>query len=88
MIVLENDVIIPKEFASLAGKTENELKLELAIFFYKAFKISSGKAARFAGIPRVVFYRELGNHKVPVNYDVADFEQDLKTLEKLNFNPL
>ena len=88
MVMFENDVIIPKEFASLAGKTEKELKLELAIFFYKEFKISSGKAARFAEIPRVAFYRELGKHQVPVNYDVDDFEQDLKTLEKLNLNNL
>lgn len=57
-----------------------ELKLEIAILFYKKGRMSSGRASKFAGLPRLIFLKELGKRKVPVNYDEEELEKDLNTL--------
>ncbi|MBK9017702.1 MAG: UPF0175 family protein [Saprospiraceae bacterium] len=62
---------IPNELLGTQGKSEAEVRLELAIFFYVNFKASSGRCAKFAGIPRVVFLDELGKRGFHVNYDEA-----------------
>ena len=57
-----------------------ELRLEIAILLYQMKKLSSGKASKFAGIPRVIFQKELGKRKIPVNFGEDDLEKDLRTL--------
>jgi predicted HTH domain antitoxin len=75
---------IPSEIVESLGKDEIELKIELAIFFYKKFNLSSGEAAKFAGIPRVAFWHELGKRKIPINYDEEDARQDIETIQRFN----
>jgi len=43
---------------------EAEARFLLALKLYELGKISSGKAARLAGIKRVVFLRKLGQYQV------------------------
>jgi predicted HTH domain antitoxin len=78
MIRFKKDIIIPKEMAQLSGKTEQELKIEIAIFFYKNLNLSSSQAADFANIPRYQFFRELGNRNIPINYEEEDALQDVE----------
>ncbi len=75
-------VLVSEEIVRATGKPEEEIRLELAIFFYQHFKVSAGKAATFAGLSRIAFWRELAARKIPLHYDVADLEQDVKTLEE------
>ena len=75
-------VLVSEEIVRAIGKPEEEVRLELAIFFYQHFKVSAGKAATFAGLSRIAFWRELATRKIPLHYDVADLEQDVKTLEE------
>ena len=58
-------------------------KLEVAVALYRDRKVSMGRAARIAGMPRPEFQRELGKRKVTVDYGVPDFEDDLLAIEKL-----
>lgn len=76
-------VVIPDDILQAAGMSEAELKLEIAIILYQQRKLSTGKARRLAGIHLIDFQRELASRGVCVNYDVEDFQADLKTLRKL-----
>ncbi len=42
-----------------------------------------GQAARLAGLPQLDFQREMARQRIPIHYDVAEFQEDLKTLERL-----
>lgn len=60
------------------GKTEPEIRLDLAVFFCLVWKLPAGKCAAYAGIPKVVFLDELGRRGIPVNYDLDALEEDQK----------
>ena len=59
------------------------LRLEAAIGLYTSGDLSLGQASGIAQISQSEFLRALGRHGVSVNYDVAEFEDDLRTLKKL-----
>ena len=77
------DVVIPKDIVAATKMSEAQLKLEIAIMLYKQEKISSGRACQWLGINLIEFRRELGQRGLTINYDVEDFESDLKTLRSL-----
>lgn len=79
-----NTITIPPEILLATGKEADELKIELAIFFYKNFNLSAGEAAKFAGVSRVAFNFELGKRKVPINFDESDVLNDLEAIKKFN----
>ena len=58
-------------------------KLDTAVELYRERKRSMGRAAKMAGLPRPIFHRELAKRGVTVDYDVEDFEDDLRAIEKL-----
>ena len=76
-------VELPDAALEGTGMTPELAKLEVAIGLYRDRKVSMGRAARIAGIPRPLFQRELGKRGVTVNYDVQDFEEDLLAIGKL-----
>ena len=75
---------ISPDFLRLLGKSEQEVRIELAIFFYKEYQISPGKAGAIAGLSRIEFWEELGKRKIPINYDVEDFMLDMENLRQFN----
>ncbi|MEQ9667970.1 UPF0175 family protein [Coleofasciculus sp. G2-EDA-02] len=77
------DVVIPKDIVAAAKMSEAQLKLEIAIMLYKQEKMSSGRACQWLGMNLIEFRRELGQRGLTINYDVEDFESDLKTLRSL-----
>ncbi len=76
-------VELPDAALEGTGMTPELAKLEVAIGLYRDRKLSMGRAARIAGIPRPLFLRELGQRGVTVDYDLDDFEDDLVAIEKL-----
>lgn len=76
-------VELPDAAIEGTGMTPELAKLEVAVGLYRDRKVSMGRAARIAGVPRPVFQRELGKRGVSVNYDVQDFEDDLVAIGKL-----
>jgi predicted HTH domain antitoxin len=76
-------VELPDAAIEGTGMTPELAKLEVAVGLYRDRKVSMGRAARIAGIPRPLFQRELGKRGVTVNYDVQDFEEDLLAIGKL-----
>ena len=76
-------VVIPDNILQAAGISEAELKLEIAIILYQQRKLSTGKAQRLAGMNLIEFQQELASRGICVNYNVEDFQADLKNLRKL-----
>ena len=57
---------------------EEEARLLLALKLYETGKLSSGLAARLAGVPRVTFLFLLGQHGLsPFGEEPDDIERDL-----------
>jgi len=76
-------VLIPDDIFRATRMTEDELKLEIAIMLYKEEKISSGKARAWTGLTVIEFQHELAKRGLFINYDVKDFEADVKTLQSM-----
>ncbi len=62
--------------------SEDELRQEIAVLLYRK-GLPLGKAAAVAGMDRFAFRHLLASRRVPVQYDVADLEQDVATLRTL-----
>lgn len=76
-------VVIPDEILQSARMNESEIKQEIALMLYQKRKVSLPKAARFAGMHRMRFQQLLAQNKIPLDYDVDDLRDDLKTSEKI-----
>ena len=63
----------------LAGAIK-EWKIEYALSQYSKGEFSFGQAADFAEVSVWDFPSLLKNHKVPINYDLEELEEDLKTI--------
>lgn len=83
----------PPEFEHAVHLTKDELeshiRLMAALKMFELGKISSGKAAEFAGMSRVEFLETCGKYKVSVfNYSEDEIEKelmrDLEILKKEN----
>lgn len=75
-LALPDEVLIslketPEEFA-------REIKMLAAAKLYQMNKLSSGRAAKLAGIPRVSFLQSLSKYGVPIfNLTKEELEEDL-----------
>ncbi len=76
-------LIISDETLQAAKVTDNQLRLEIAVMLYASNKLTLGQASEFCGMPQFQFQNVLGERKIPMHYDVEDFEQDMRTLESL-----
>ena len=62
-----------------ADVTEDEAKLLLAIKLFEVGKVSCGKAAELAGVPKREFMKILGEHRISIwNYPPEEIERDFK----------
>jgi predicted HTH domain antitoxin len=76
-------LLIPEELVRATHLTEAELAKEIAVFLFQADRLTLGQASRLAGMHQVEFQHLLASRRIPVHYDVADFEEDLHTLRSL-----
>ena len=76
-------VVIPDDILQAIKMTEDELKLEIAIMLYEQQQISSGKVRAWTGLTVIEFQHELAKRGLYINYDVEDFQSDIKTLQSL-----
>jgi predicted HTH domain antitoxin len=60
-----------------------ELKRSLLIGLYKEGHISLGKAAELLGMDRFELLSELKQRGICINYGMAEYEEDLRTLKWL-----
>ncbi len=74
---------IPREVVHTTRMKPEELTRELAIALFQQGKISFGKAREMAGMTVWAFQQLLGSRGICASYDVADYEEDLATLQEL-----
>ena len=76
-------LIIPDEILQATGMSEAELRQEMAVLLFQKEKLTLGQASRLAGMSQLQFQHLLASRQIPVHYDVAEFEEDLKTFQEL-----
>lgn len=74
-VISENDL-------RATGMTETELRLEIAVLLFQKEKFTLEQAARFTGMTRIEFQQALANRKIPIHYDVEEFQRDVQTLKE------
>ena len=77
-------VVIPDDVLLAGRMSENELKAEIALMLFEKEKLTLGQASRLAGLGCLEFQHLLASRNISIHYDVAEFEEDLKTLRELN----
>lgn len=77
----------PEEVVSILNIPKNrlpfEIQVQLALYLYEKGKLSFGKARELSGLSVWEFMERLRKNRIPIKYDIADFENDLETIEKL-----
>jgi predicted HTH domain antitoxin len=76
-------VVITDEILQTTRMTAGELLQEIAILLFQKEKLTLGQASGLAQMSQLQFQFLLASRQVPMHYDVADFEADLKTLQEL-----
>jgi predicted HTH domain antitoxin len=76
-------IIVPDEILNATRMTEAEMRQEIAVMLFQKEKLTLAQASRFALMHRVAFQHLLASRQIPVHYDVADFEQDIKNLQEM-----
>lgn len=76
-------VTIPDSVLHATRMSETEMRQEIAVLLYQKEKLTTEQAARLAEMDRVDFQHLLASRGITVHYDVEEYEQDLKTLERL-----
>ena len=76
-------LVIPDEILQATRRSEAELSQEIAVLLFHKDKLTLGQASRLAGLSQGQFQHLLASRHLPVHYDVAEFEEDLKTLQEL-----
>ncbi len=63
--------------------TSEQARIELACALYAAWKVSMSQAVKIAGIPRILFWEELGRRKIPRQLRAEDVEHDIRMAREL-----
>ena len=88
METITAEVTLPRSVFTLFKTRRKELshliKKSFVLEQYREGKISIGKAAELLGMTKWEMFGLLKDRKIPVNYDVEEFEKDIETLKKLN----
>ena len=81
----ENDVSLTISDALLqaANMSEAELRQEIAVMLFQRDKLTLAQASQFAHMSRLQLQHMLASRQIPVHYDVAEFAEDLHTLQRL-----
>jgi len=79
-------VNISRELELATHMTAQEIRRELAVQLYTQGKLSMGKTRELAEMTVYQFQCLLGSRRIPVNYGVEDFLDDLDTIQRLKLD--
>ncbi len=74
---------IPAEIIEATHMSREELKQEIALMLFQKGKLTLGQASKLAGMGQFQFQHLCATRKIPIHYDSEGFEEDLKTLERM-----
>jgi len=78
------DLVIPGKVLERAEMTPSEFLIEMAVYLYDKEKLSMGQAKDLAGMDLISFQKELSKRDVYIHYDIEDYYEDAKNLDKLD----
>jgi predicted HTH domain antitoxin len=82
------DIEIPEKVIKILGLRESEVgemfKRELSAYFFERNLLSFGQARQFAGLSVWDFLGFLRERKIPLHYDLTEYDEDLKTIRELS----
>lgn len=78
------DLVIPGDVLERAEMTPSEFLIEIAVYLYDKEKLSIGQAKNLAGLDLISFQQELSKRDVYIHYDIEDYHEDIKNLDKLD----
>lgn len=76
-------VILSDDLLQTIQMSEDEIRLEIAVLLYQREKLTLAQAARFCGLNRIQFQHVLASRKIPIHYDINDFEEDLRSFREI-----
>jgi len=76
-------IVIPDEILHTIHMTSTEFMKEVAVLLYQKDKLTLGQASKLAGTSHLQFQFLLASRQIPIHYDAAEFDADLKTLKSL-----
>ena len=82
-MTISAQIEIPQDVLHATRMTTAELRLELALTLFQQGKLSFGKSRQMVGMDAWAFQQLLGSRKISPHYDVAEYEEDLNTLDEL-----
>ena len=62
--------------------TSDQARIDLAVGMYSGRRASMGRAAKIAGMPKVLFMQEIGRRGICINYTMEDLQQDIETVRQ------
>jgi len=77
------NITIADDLLRGVGLSPHQAALELAIGLFTERRITLGRAAGIASVSQADFLKELGRRRIPIHYDVGDFEGDIKTIQRM-----
>lgn len=75
---------IPREVLHAARMTTVDIQRELAVHLFSEGKLSFGKARELAQMGFWEFQQLLASRRIPLHYDLAEYEEDMATLARLD----
>jgi predicted HTH domain antitoxin len=76
-------VTIPDEALQGIIDSPEQLRMEIAVALYANGCATVARARKIAGLPRVEMQRELARRRIPMHYSMADYEDDLRTIQRM-----
>ena len=76
-------LLIADEILHTTRMTADELMQEVAILLYQKEKLTLGQASQMAKMGQLQFQFLLASRQIPIHYDVAEFDADLRTLREM-----
>ncbi len=78
-------VVLSDDLIRQTQSTEQELKEAIAVMLYSEEKLTLAQASRFLGVDRIEFQSVLAKHDAAIHYSTEDLQDDIKTMEELDF---
>jgi predicted HTH domain antitoxin len=73
-------ITIPDETFGQLRLTPEQTCMEIAVGLFADRRVTLARAAKIAGVSFLTFQREMARRRIPLHYETADFEADVRTL--------
>jgi predicted HTH domain antitoxin len=73
---------VSDELLQTVHLSAEEFRREIAVMLFQQERFTLAQAARFCGMSRIEFQRLLASRKIPVHYDVEEYERDIRMMKE------